>query len=99
MTSNPPLPSDVWDALPVEARALIQAMRLQIQVMQLHIVSLQEQVRSLRERFDSNSRNSSRPPSTDPIHLKRQPPKAPSGKKRGGQPGHKRATRPLVPPE
>ena len=99
MTPTPPLPPDVWDALPVEARALIQAMRLQIQAMQLQIDALQAEVRSLQQRLDSNSRNSSRPPSTDPIHLKRQPPKVPSGKKRGGQPGHKRSTRPLVPPE
>ncbi len=92
MTPSPPLPPEVWDALPVEARALIQAMQLQI-------AALQAEVRSLKDRLDSNSRNSSRPPSSDPIHLKRQPPTTPSGKKRGGQPGHKRATRPLVPPE
>ena len=92
MTPPPPLPLEVWDALPAEARGLIQAMQLQI-------VALQEQVRSLQERLDSNSRNSSRPPSADPIHLKRQPPRTPSGKKRGGQPGHKRSTRPLVPPD
>ena len=92
MTPSPPLPPEVWDALPIEARALIQAMRLQID-------SLRAEVRSLQERLDANSRNSSRPPSTDPVHLKRQPPRPPSGRKRGGQPGHERATRPLVPPE
>ena len=92
MTPPPPLPPEVWDALPVEARALVEAMQLQI-------AALQAEVRSLKDRLDSSSRNSSRPPSADPIHLKRQPPRAPSGKKRGGQPGHKRSTRPLVSPE
>ncbi len=95
MMLPPPLPPEVWDALPVEARALIEAMRLQIQAMQRQIDSLQQQARSLQ----ANSHNSSKPPSTDPIHLKRQPPKTPTGKKRGGQPGHPRATRPLVPAE
>ena len=92
MTPAPPLPPHVWDALPVEARALIEAMQRQIHALQL-------EVQSLKDRLGSNSHNSSKPPSTDPIHIKRQPPKPPSGKKRGGQPGHKRSTRPLVPPE
>ena len=95
MTPTPPLLPEVWNALPVEAQALIEAMRLQIEAMQRQIDALQAQVQSLQ----ANSRNSSKPPSTDPIHLKRQPPKIPSGKKPGGQPGHQRATRPLVPPE
>lgn len=92
MTPIPPLPQNVWDALPVEAQAFFQAMRLQID-------ALQAEVQSLQAQLGSNSRNSSKPPSSDPIHLKRQPPRPPSGKKRGGQPGHKRAIRPLVLPD
>ena len=78
--------------MPVVARTLIEAMQRQIE-------ALQAEVQALKYRLDTNSRNSSKPPSTDPPHLKRKPPKPPSGKKRGGQPGHQRATRPLVPPE
>ena len=92
MTPQPPLPPDVWNALSVEVRTLFEAMQRQIHALQL-------EVQSLKDRLGSNSHNSSKPPSTDPIHLKRQPPRTPSGKKRGGQPGHKRATRPLVQPE
>ena len=92
MTPQPPLPADLWHTLPIEARTLFEAMQRQIH-------ALQAEVQSLKDRLGSNSRNSSRPPSTDPLHLKRQPSKTPSGKKRGGQPGHKRATRPLVPPD
>ena len=92
MTSPPLLPQPVWDALPAEARALIQVMRLQID-------ALQAEVQALKAQLGSNSHNSSKPPSGDPIHLKRQPPRPPSGKKRGGQPGHRRAIRPLVPPD
>ena len=67
--------------------------------MRLQIKSLQAQVATLKARLDANSRNSSKPPSSDPSHLKRQPPQTPSKRKRGGQPGHKRAIRPMVPPE
>lgn len=48
-------------------------------------------------RLKRNSSNSSKPPSSDLPGLPRQQPKAPSGKPRGGQPGHKRAVRELVP--
>ena len=36
-----------------------------------------------------NSTNSSKPPSSDPIGLKRKPPAPPSRRRRGGQPGHR----------
>ncbi len=99
MTLTPPLPQDVWDALAVEAQGFFQALRLQNEAMRLQIDALQGEVQALKTQLGTNSRNSSKPPSSDPIHQKRQPPKLPSGKKRGGQPGHQRATRPLVPPE
>jgi transposase len=67
--------------------------------MRLQIDALQAEVQTLKDRLGSNSHNSSKPPSSDPIHLKRQPPKPPSRKKRGGQPGHQRSMRPLVPAE
>src|SRR5262249_2271803 len=56
MSGGPLLPADVWDRLPPEARALIQALRAEVQ-------ALQQQVRDLRERLNENSTNSSRPPS------------------------------------
>ena len=92
MTPTPPLPPDLWNALPIEARALIEALLSQVQ-------TLQAEVATLKARLDLNSSNSSRPPSSDPPHVKRQPPRPTSKRKRGGQPGHKRAVRPMVPPE
>lgn len=84
-TSTSPLAPEVWSATPPESQALI--------------VALQERVRELEARLGQDSSNSSRPPSTDPAQTsaktkRRQPP---SGRKRGGQPGHPGHFRALLP--
>jgi transposase len=63
------------------------------------IEALEQRVRELEARLTQFSGNSSRPPSTDPPGAP--PPRRPkrTGRKRGGQPGHKKHTRALVPPE
>src|SRR4051812_30987437 len=60
---------------------------------------LHERVQELEARLGQTSANSSRPPSTDPPQApaKHRPP--PSGRKRGGQPGHRGACRGLLPAE
>jgi transposase len=63
------------------------------------VAELEQRVADLEARLNLNSTNSSKPPSSDPIGLKRKPPAPPTGRKSGGQPGHPRAQRPLVPPE
>lgn len=50
---------------------------------------------TLREKLNTNSTNSSKPPSQDPNRAKRN--SAPSGKKPGGQPGHSGHKRQLYP--
>lgn len=61
----------------------------QIEELQALIKSLQDEVARLRESINKNSRNSSKPPSTDglkkpsPVSLRDK-----SGKKKGGQEGH-----------
>jgi transposase len=60
---------------------------------------LERRVHDLEARLKLNSTNASKSPSSDPIGLKRKPPRPPGRRKRGGQPGHRRATRALVPPE
>lgn len=60
---------------------------------------LQQRIRELEARLGQDSSNSSRPPSSDPPQA---PPKrraVPSGRKRGGQPGHRGAFRALLPVE
>ncbi len=63
------------------------------------IRDLEEQVKSLNEKLNKNSRNSSKPPSTDNFAHEKPNPKSrriKSGKKAGGQEGHVGTTLTLV---
>lgn len=62
------------------------------------VAKLMARVAELEEKLAASSRNSSKPPSSDPPTVTREP-KAPTGRKPGGQPGHKRHQRELFPPE
>src|SRR5436305_11481552 len=95
MPSVPPIPVELWNQIPPAAQAAILAL---VQQYEQRLQALQQQVAQLTERLNQNSTNSSRPPSSDPPHVKRRPPSPSSGRKRGGQPGHARQQRPLVPP-
>jgi transposase len=89
MTDQPPLPQTLWDTLSPEAQAAVTAV----------VQSLEQRIAELEERVNKNSTNSSKPPSSDPPSVKRRPPAPASGKKQGGQPGHRHQPRALVPPE
>src|SRR5215218_5004394 len=80
-----PLPPEIWAATPAAAQSLI--------------VALQVRVRNLEARLGQTSANSSRPPSSDPPQAPSRPKAPPSGRKRGGQPGHRGACRALLPVE
>src|SRR5262245_62274843 len=96
MAPTPPLPDALWRTASPELQA---AILLLVQHHEHQIAELKRQVQELKARLDQNSTNSSRPPSTDPIGVKRKPPAPPSKKHRGGQEGHPRRMRALVPPE
>jgi transposase len=96
MVPQPPIPESLWKTVPSEAQVAILAL---LDSLQNRITELEQRVGDLEARLKLNSSNSSKPPSSDPIGLKRKPPASPSGRKRGGQPGHRRALRSLVPPE
>ena len=89
MSGQPPLPDELWGKIPPDAQAAILAL----------VSSLELRIAALEARLNQNSSNSSRPPSTEPLHITRQPPRPTSKKRRGGQAGHERHTRELVPPE
>ncbi len=61
--------------------------------------ALQERIRELEAQLGQNSSNSSRPPSSDPPQAPPRPKAPRSGRKRGGQPGHRGACRGLLPVE
>src|SRR4051794_16948808 len=96
MAPMPPLPEPLWNAASPELQAGIIAL---VQSYEDRIALLENRLSDLENRLKLNSTNSSKPPSSDPIGMKRKPPAPPTGKKRGGQPGHRKARRILVPPE
>src|SRR5262250_2840517 len=96
MDKHPSLPPDLWERTPPAIRAHIETLEGQVQTLTSMVHTLQEQVRTLEERLNQTSRNSSRPPSSDPPQ--HQHPRRPPGqRRRGGQPGHPGQTRTLVP--
>ena len=92
------LPPDIWEQTPPEAQAYIRALEARLSALESMMQALQEQNRALQEQLNQTSRNSSRPPSSDPPESQR--PSRPWGKRRrGGQPGHPGHTRTLIPVE
>src|SRR5258708_14379271 len=94
MIPQPPIPAPLWNTVPPEAQVAILAL---LDSLKGRITELEQRVGDLEARLKLNSTNSSKPPSSDPIGFKRKPPTPPSGRKPGGQPGHPRAQRRLVP--
>ena len=84
-TENKPLtiPSELEAEMTPAVRAFVE--------------SLLEQIERFNVRVGLNPQNSSLPPSTQHPHARPQPPKHRSKKKRGGQPGHEKHERPLIP--
>ena len=67
--------------------------------LETQIKELTERIEALKSRLNQNSRNSSRPPSTDYFVKEKPNPKSlrkPSGKKPGGQEGHPGTTLDMV---
>jgi len=67
--------------------------------LQAQVAALQAEVADLRARLEQNSTNSSRPPSSDPPWQPKPNRHQPTGRKRGGQPGHRGQRRACVAPD
>jgi transposase len=85
MEAPPPLPPDVLAALPPAVVALIEY--------------LTARVAELEAKLAKNSTNSSKPPSASHPHAKPAATLPKSKRKRGGQPGHDKYQRTLIPTE
>lgn len=99
LLKNMPLPaiSDTdWAKTPEGVKRLLIAMAQQIAVLEAEVRTLREENRHLHEQLGLTSHNSSNPPSSDPPGTPSLE-KKPTGRKRGGQPGHTRHVRPLIP--
>jgi transposase len=83
------LSHEVWARTPPEAQAYIRAL-------EVRVATLEGMMQALQEQLHQTSRNSSRPPSSDPLHRER-PRRPRSPRRRGGQPGHPGHTRTRVP--
>src|SRR5690349_767896 len=92
----PPIAPALWDQVPPAAQAALRAVLLDYQQ---RLAVLEQRLRDLEERLGQNSSNSSQPPSADGPAVKRRPPRPPGQRAKGGQPGHARHTRPLLPPD
>ena len=95
-----PAPTTLKEALAENSklRKLVTKLDAHIEKLDAHIEKLDARVEELERRLGQSSRNSSRPPSSDsPTSGTSR--KKPTGRKPGGQPGHKGHQRKLLPPE
>lgn len=87
-------------ALLHEQHAVFDQQQTVVDRQQAAITSLEARVAELEERLGTDSSNSSQPPSQDPPASRQDRRKRTgSGRRRGGQAGHKRHKRDLLPPE
>src|SRR6478672_6226279 len=89
----PQIKAEILQSWPLEAQEYIL-------VLQTYLQTLQTQIAELTNQLNQNSQNSGRPPSSDPP-FKRPPKKTKekSSKSKGGQLGHSRHIRELLPAE
>ena len=91
---NPPaIPPELEAEMTPSVRAFVGALRVKIAKLEAELDELRQQVKG------KTPQNSSLPPSTQHPHAKPAPRKRKSKKKRGGQPGHPKHERPLLPTE
>ena len=78
--------------------ALIAELTRRLEETLAQLAAAEKRIADLEARLRQNSRNSSKPPSSDPPGTERAKSES-SERKRGGQPGHEPSRRELLPPE
>lgn len=81
---------------PEIAAEMTPAVRAFVELLLKRIETLEAEVAELKQRLNRSPQNSSLPPSSQHPHAKPAPPRKPSGKKPGGQPGHLKSERALI---
>ena len=97
--SPPPITPEQLAALPPEVRAVVQAIS---DYYERQVAELKSEVAQLKAELAAakkTPRNSSLPPSSEHPHAKPPPAQPKSERKRGGQPGHEKHERALIPVE
>ena len=91
-------PPDPRDQRIADLEALVTRLLAKIDAQEKRLAEQDARIAELEAQLRQNSRNSSKPPSSDPPGT---PPRRsdPTGRKPGGQPGHKGTKRDLVAPE
>jgi transposase len=100
----PPLPPEVLATLPPAIQAYIRCLEAIVvqqaqrtAQLEAQVVTLTARVAELEAKLKQDSSNSHRPPSSDGPHVKPAPPRKSKGKRRGGQAGHPKHDRVLLP--
>ena len=97
---SPPRARELWATRlapdPAPLLEQVATLRRENVALRAENAALQERVRDLEARLGQTSANSSRPPSSDPPQAPAKRRSPPSGRKRGGQPGHRGACRGLL---
>jgi transposase len=86
-SSHPPITPEQLTALPRDVQALLRSV----------IEYYERRIAELEAKLNKSPQNSSLPPSRQHPHAQSAPPKPKSKKKHGGQPGHAKHERPLLP--
>jgi len=87
----PGITEEIIARQPPEAQAIIRALLADNAALKARIEELERQAKG------RTPQNSSPPPSAQHPHARPQPPKRKSKKRHGGQPGHEKHERPLIP--
>jgi transposase len=78
---------------------LVAEQTARVAALETRVAALERENAELKARLGRDSRNSSRPPSSDPPGSRPRPRGEPGARRPGGQPGHPGRHRPLLPPE